>query len=91
MAALNVDLAGLVDQIRDEVLTQLRSELEQLPETMSATDAARWLGISRTTLAKWVDNGLPFIEVDDGGKRFCPHELREWKRSKMRRHGREAA
>ena len=55
---------------------------------MSATEAARYLGVHRDTLKKMTAAGLPTaMPTDSGRPRYTLEALREWQRER----GRQAA
>jgi excisionase family DNA binding protein len=51
-----------------------------LPLTLSTTQAAKLCGVSPTTIRKWVRNGLPTLPFD-GDHRFSTEALREYLKS----------
>lgn len=82
-ASIQFDMTGLQESIVDAVKQAVGTAFSQMnlaktdsyPEFMNKGEAAKFLGVSRNTLEKWIiDEGLP-VSVIGGTYRFTKADL----------------
>lgn len=83
MAGLQESIVGAVKQAAGTAFSQMNlAKTDLYPEFMNKGEAAKFLGVSRNTLEKWiVDEGLP-VSIIGGTYRFSKADLLAFMASK---------
>lgn len=59
------ELKQFLKHLVNDRISNTNASRSSPPATMNLTQLSNWLNISRPTIGKWVNEGMPFVQIDN--------------------------